>query len=126
MKPAKDGVPETQKPCARWRDAEEGSASGDPAMVFVFRMASILPVSNGRLARYVQRPDCCWSVLHSPQGRLDDLVQHVRLCLSCTIRNPRATTGHLAGSCKKRAPESARLLRTKAQRRMLCFSSSAL
>src|SRR6266478_6178470 len=37
-----------KKPCARWRDADcdevADSASGDPAMVFMFRMASILPM----------------------------------------------------------------------------------
>src|SRR5438552_762416 len=39
----------TQKPCARWRDADRNrrSASGDPAMVLVFRMASIFRVVTG-------------------------------------------------------------------------------
>src|SRR6185437_3569890 len=56
----KEGRPKTQKPCARWREAglEARSASGDPAMVLMFRMASILsgltgtmPVaSSGRIA----------------------------------------------------------------------------
>jgi hypothetical protein len=39
-------TPETQKPCARLRDADRDdvavSASGDPAMVFKSEMASIL------------------------------------------------------------------------------------
>src|SRR5271163_167177 len=44
---------ETKKPCARWRDVDRAnldrtsfavSASGDPAMVFMFRMTSILPM----------------------------------------------------------------------------------
>src|SRR5882672_12759771 len=39
---------ETKRPCARLRDAEREAfairASGDPAMVFMFRMASILPM----------------------------------------------------------------------------------
>jgi hypothetical protein len=37
-------TPQNKKPCARWRDAERhaASASGDPAMVSGFRMASIL------------------------------------------------------------------------------------
>src|SRR6266487_3714977 len=43
----KQGPFKTQKPCARWRDADcdevADSAPGDPAMVFMFRMASILP-----------------------------------------------------------------------------------
>src|ERR1700694_2859553 len=38
----------TKRPCARLRDAERESvavpASGDPAMVLMFRMASILPM----------------------------------------------------------------------------------
>src|SRR5579872_7090662 len=35
--------PKNKKPCARWREAERvASASGDPAMVSGFRMASIL------------------------------------------------------------------------------------
>src|SRR5262245_20726340 len=57
-------TPQKQKPCARRRDADriEKSASGDPAMVLMFRMASILIVSHGHLARHVQRPDCCWTL----------------------------------------------------------------
>src|SRR5437588_4045925 len=45
------GCPEKQKPCARLRDAalDARSASGDPAMVFEFRMASILSCSHGHL-----------------------------------------------------------------------------
>src|SRR6202022_2605153 len=39
---------ETKRPCARLRDADRENlavrASGDPAMVFMFRMASILPM----------------------------------------------------------------------------------
>jgi hypothetical protein len=57
----KEGALQNKKPCARWRDAERNAASvsGDPAMVFNFRMASILslqvtgtlPVtSSGRIA----------------------------------------------------------------------------
>src|SRR6266849_1654560 len=42
----KQGPFKTQKPCARWRDADcdevADSAPGAPAMVFMFRMASIL------------------------------------------------------------------------------------
>src|SRR4030081_612395 len=41
-------TPETQKPCARLRDADRERAavraSGDPAMVFRSEMASILPM----------------------------------------------------------------------------------
>src|SRR6266566_4671947 len=45
----RQGRPKTQKPCARWRDADRNkrSASGDPAMVLVFRMASIFRVVTG-------------------------------------------------------------------------------
>jgi len=43
--------PKTQRPCARLRDADRNtrSASGDPAMVFIFRMASILSAVTGTL-----------------------------------------------------------------------------
>src|SRR6202051_2810336 len=37
------------------------SASGDPAMVFIFRMASIPSVV--RASCPAQRPDCCWTFL---------------------------------------------------------------
>src|SRR5580704_7063874 len=60
----KNGCPKKQKPCARWLDADriKRSASGDPAMVFSFRMASIpsqvtgtLPVRpSGRIAAGLQ------------------------------------------------------------------------
>src|ERR1700733_9760459 len=44
----KEGCPKTQKPCARLRDAERDDvavgASGDPAMAFKSKMASILPM----------------------------------------------------------------------------------
>src|SRR5207237_8410004 len=45
----KGRAPKTQKPCARWPDADRNrrSASGDPAMVLVFRMASIFRVVTG-------------------------------------------------------------------------------
>jgi hypothetical protein len=41
--------PKTQKPCARLRDADRNkrSASGDPAMVLMLRMASILSLVTG-------------------------------------------------------------------------------
>src|SRR5882757_236719 len=45
----RNGRPKTQKPCARLRDADTRSASGDPAMVFIFRMASILSGRTGTL-----------------------------------------------------------------------------
>src|ERR1700682_6171893 len=59
----KQRSPETQRPCARLRDADRHmrSASGDPAMVFIFRMASILSVV--RASCPAQRPDCCWTFL---------------------------------------------------------------
>src|SRR5437868_1575488 len=44
----RQGPFKTQKPCARWRDADcdevADSAPGDPAMVLMLRMASILPM----------------------------------------------------------------------------------
>src|SRR3954469_25012968 len=58
---AKARTPETQRPCARLRDADRNfrSTSGDPAMVFIFRMASILSVVRAPCP--AQRPDCCWT-----------------------------------------------------------------
>jgi hypothetical protein len=53
-----------QKTIARLRDAEResASASGDPAMVSGFRMASILSLQvTGTLPVCAQRPDCCWT-----------------------------------------------------------------
>src|SRR3981189_878627 len=64
---------ETKRPCARLRDADRESfavpASGDPAMVLMFRMASILPmvrascplspsrrIAAGHAARTLQSP----------------------------------------------------------------------
>src|SRR4051794_2652242 len=48
MVSGKAGRLKTQKPCARLRDADREavavSASGDPAMVFRSKMASILPM----------------------------------------------------------------------------------
>src|SRR6266849_1199919 len=59
----KQRSPETQRPCARLRDADRHmrSASGDPAMVFIFRMASILSVVRAPCP--AQLPDCCWTFL---------------------------------------------------------------
>src|SRR5579872_1746906 len=48
MRSAKEGALETRKPCARWLDTDPRSASGDPAMVFTLRMASILPIVRAR------------------------------------------------------------------------------
>jgi hypothetical protein len=46
----------------RMLSAKTASASGDPAMVSGFRMASIpFASSHGHLARHAQRPDCCWT-----------------------------------------------------------------
>jgi hypothetical protein len=44
----KEETPQNKKPCARWRDAGRNatSASGDPAMVSGFRMASILSLQS--------------------------------------------------------------------------------
>src|SRR5674476_546679 len=50
---------ETKRPCARLRDTDRESfavpASGDPAMVLMFRMASILPMVR---ASYPLSPNC--------------------------------------------------------------------
>jgi hypothetical protein len=47
----KEGRLKTQKPCARWREAglEARSASGDPAMALMSRMASILSGLTGTM-----------------------------------------------------------------------------
>src|SRR6267378_3409717 len=59
----KQRSPETQRPCARLRDGDRHvrSASGDPAMVSIFRMASILSVVRAPCP--AQRPDCCWTFI---------------------------------------------------------------
>jgi hypothetical protein len=57
---------QNKKPCARLRDAgrKAASASGDPAMVSGFRMASILSRKyHGHLARFAQRAGLLLSVL---------------------------------------------------------------
>jgi hypothetical protein len=62
----KEETPQNKKPCARWRDAERrmASASGDPAMVSGFRMASILSRKYyGHLARFAQRAGLLLDVL---------------------------------------------------------------
>src|SRR3981081_346717 len=51
----KSRTPETQKPCARLREDDPTSASGDPAMVFKSKMASILPMVR---AFYPLSPSC--------------------------------------------------------------------
>src|SRR6476620_10821599 len=73
---AKVQTPETQRPCARLRDADRNfrSASGDPAMVFIFRMASILSVVRAPCP--AQRPDCCWTFVEH------DLVHALRMIVS--------------------------------------------
>jgi len=42
-------------------ERECASVPGDPAMVFVYRMASILPMVRASLPVYAQPPDCCWT-----------------------------------------------------------------
>jgi hypothetical protein len=62
----KEKTPQNKKPCARWRDAERhtASASGDPAMVSGFRMASILSLKiTGTFARFAQRAGLLLDVL---------------------------------------------------------------
>src|SRR5450432_3149744 len=60
---------ETKRPCARLRDTDResfaASVSGDPAMVFLFRMASILPMVR---ASYPLRP-AAGLLLDTPRGR---------------------------------------------------------
>src|ERR1700750_2694061 len=63
---------ETKRPCARLRDAERENlavpASGDPAMVSMFRMASILPMVR---ASNPLRP-AAGLLLDTPRGCLED------------------------------------------------------
>src|ERR1700761_1999608 len=100
----KRGRSKTQKPCARLRDADldAGSASGDPAMVFMSRMASILSGSTGTCP------------FRPAAGLLLDDVAHDR------FQKPRQGFEIM----RKRAQTGARDLQY--QRRMLCFSSNAL
>src|ERR1700709_1477559 len=63
---------ETKRPCARLRDAERENpavpASGDPAMVLMFRMASILPMVR---ASNPLRP-AAGLLLDTPRGCFED------------------------------------------------------
>src|SRR5947209_4740015 len=75
----KKGRLEKTKTMSRLRDADLSgrSASCDPAMVFGFRMASILSGSYGRLARCAQPPDCCWTVSrHEREHRIAVFAHH--------------------------------------------------
>ena len=106
--------PKTQRPCARLRDADRNtrSASGDPAMVFIFRMASILSAVTGTLP--------CPAA-----GLLLDVVEHdpYRTMLLRMIVSEKFGVRFPEDHAKTRA-NSARTLSN--QRRMLCFSSNAL
>src|SRR5258707_11019899 len=62
MSSRKNARSKRKKPCARLRDADRSSASGDPAMVFGIWMACILVGHHGHLARCAQLPDCCWTL----------------------------------------------------------------
>jgi hypothetical protein len=88
------------------------SASGDPAMVFVFRMASILSAVTGTLP--------CPAT-----GLLLDVVEHdpCRMMLLRMVVPENSESVCSEDHAKTRA-NSARTLSN--QRRMLCFSSNAL
>src|SRR5437879_2065593 len=63
----------TQKPCARLRDADRiKSVSGDPAMVLMFRMASIPSLVTGTVpvtpSRRIAAGRCTFE--HGPFGKL--------------------------------------------------------
>src|ERR1700726_2369981 len=98
----KQWTPETQRPCARLRDAAlSRSAPGDPAMVFMFRMASILPMVR---ASYPLRPAA---------GLLLDTIAHDLL------RKPEAIPDQVRGWLL-RDHASARTLQVRAPgRRMI-------
>src|ERR1700682_5885144 len=83
---------ETKRPCARLRDADRESlavrASGDPAMVFMFRMASILPMVR---ASNPLRP-AAGLLLDTPRGR----TTSARWLTHDRIGRPE---NHSSGSC---------------------------
>src|ERR1700712_1970594 len=93
----KEGCPKTQKPCARLRDAEHDdvaiSASGDPAMVFRSKMASILPMVR---AFYPLSPSRRIAAGHAAQAF------HAYALIKCMILIGKPED-HFSGSCKKRA-----------------------
>src|SRR4030081_1186167 len=95
---AKGRTPETQRPCARLRDADRNfrSASGDPAMVFIFRMASILAVVVAPWP--AQRPDCCWT-----------FIEHDWFMLLRMIVSENSEAGFSGRSCEN-ARQRARVL----------------
>src|SRR6478736_6550562 len=79
----KSGTPQNKKPCARRREAERSSASasGDPAMVFGFRMASILSLGS--------RAPC---PLCPAAGLLLDIRMGHDLSASCPCTSPASRT----------------------------------
>src|ERR1700753_1313800 len=78
--------------------------------------------SNGHLARYAQRPDCGWTLFK--HDRLGKTAGAVPDHTPCAWSSPRKSESSSWKTMRKRAPICARKLTT--QRRMLCFSSSAL
>src|SRR5246127_5086322 len=81
----KAGAPKTQKPCARLPDADRenvaDAAASDPAMVLMFRMASILPMVR---ASYPLRP-VAGLRLDTPRGRFQSPRVKTRARCACEL-----------------------------------------
>src|ERR1700688_4226337 len=104
---------ETKRPCARLRDTDResfaASVSGDPAMVFMFRMASILPMVR---ASYPLRP-AAGLLLDTPRGR----TKSARLSMHDLIGKPEHP---FSGSC-----ENARKMRAQTVLNDECYAFRA-
>src|SRR5258708_22626921 len=97
MVSGKSGRPKRQKPCGRLRGAERDdvaiSASGDPAMAFKSKWASILPMVR---AFYPLSPSRRIAAGHAAQAF------HACALIKCMILIGKPED-HFSGSCKKRA-----------------------
>src|ERR1700694_3921433 len=94
---------ETKRPCARLRDTDResfaASASGDPAMVFMFRMASILPMVR---ASYPLRPAAGLlldTLAHDPLRKPEAIPDQVRDRLFRDHASARTLQGPRAARC---------------------------
>jgi hypothetical protein len=120
------GVAKNTKTMAGSRDADRRrSASGDPAMVLMFRMASILSLVTGTVpvtpSGRIAAGRC--TIEHDVFGKT--VVDFSGFMLLRMIVLSKIAKSGFERSCKKRALTGARVLE-QAQRRMLCFSISAL
>jgi hypothetical protein len=119
---AKEETPQNKKPCARLRDAGRvaASASGDPAMVSGFRMASILSRKyHGHLARFAQRAGLLLDALVQARSPRETVSRFLRtdpkdmtvsaLCPCASSVSMSRTKPEHESIMQKRAPNDARV-----------------